>query len=116
MMNTPGQFRSRTTLLGNGEVSKTESVYEARPEREARPEPSSSSLGRTPVRVVMTSHVICASPNLSLAALEGILLERNISGVPVVVANGRPLGMVSKTDLVRREYEVGETSSTSAAT
>lgn len=59
----------------------------------------------TPVCDVMTTHVFCVRPDVSLDALLGFLLERNISSVPVVDERGAPIGMVSKTDVVRHRYE-----------
>jgi len=65
------------------------------------PEPENPA-NRTPVSEIMTTHVVCVSPDLPVRELERLLLETGISGVPVVDAEGRPIGMVSKTDLVRR--------------
>jgi CBS domain-containing protein len=45
---------------------------------------------------------------LSIEALMALFIERGISGVPVVDAEGLPVGVVSKTDLVREQYENGE--------
>jgi CBS domain-containing protein len=50
---------------------------------------------------IMTTRVICVGPELSVVALAALFLERGISGAPVVDDVGRPIGMVSKTDLVR---------------
>ena len=59
----------------------------------------------TQISAIMTGDVMCVRPELSVEALSSLLLERGFSGVPVVDEEGRPLGVVSKTDLVR---EVGE--------
>jgi CBS domain-containing protein len=63
----------------------------------------------TPVAEVMTTHVLCVRPDVSIEALSSLLVERNISGVPVVDARGVPIGIVSKTDLVRHRHEDGDT-------
>lgn len=55
------------------------------------------------VATVMTANVVCVSSDLSLDALTLLMLERGISGVPVVDADGVPVGVVSKTDLLRRD-------------
>ncbi len=55
----------------------------------------------TPISAVMTADVVCVTPELSLDALIELLYERNFSGAPVVDADGRPIGVVSKTDLLR---------------
>ncbi len=58
---------------------------------------------RTPVSQIMTADVVCVREDLSLTALTTLLLERNVSGAPVVDADGRPIGVVSKSDLLRRD-------------
>jgi CBS domain-containing protein len=53
----------------------------------------------------MTRDVVCVDPEMTVVDLRTLLLERNISGAPVVDAVGRPIGVVSKTDLVRALQE-----------
>lgn len=68
----------------------------------ASPEPSAASLaGQTPISEVMTHDVICVREDLSVAELTALFIEKNISGAPVVDADGKPIGIVSKTDLLR---------------
>jgi CBS domain-containing protein len=50
---------------------------------------------------VMTRDVVCVTPELGLEALRALFLDRHISGVPVVDGDGFPVGVISKTDLVR---------------
>jgi predicted transcriptional regulator len=54
----------------------------------------------TLVNAVMVRNVVCVARDLPVPSLEELLLELGISGVPVTDADGRPVGMVSKTDLV----------------
>lgn len=63
----------------------------------------------TPVCELMTTHVLCVRPDVSIEALRTLLIERKISGVPVVDERGAPIGIVSKTDLVRQRVEDGDT-------
>lgn len=63
----------------------------------------------TAVSAIMTRDVRCVSPDTTVEALETLLLERGLSGAPVVDGGGRLIGMVSKTDLVRRTHEAGDT-------
>ena len=63
---------------------------------------------RIPVSAIMTSDVICVQKDLSVEALTTLLLERGFSGAPVVDANGCPIGLVSKTDLVRERHDDGD--------
>jgi CBS domain-containing protein len=54
-----------------------------------------------PVSAIMTEHVICVHPDLPLDELASVLLENGIGGAPVVDVAGRPVGIASKTDLLR---------------
>jgi CBS domain-containing protein len=51
---------------------------------------------------VMTSEVISVDPDTSVQALATLLSERGISGVPVVDADNRVIGIVSEGDLLHR--------------
>jgi CBS domain-containing protein len=68
-----------------------------------------SRADRTPVSAIMTPDVLCVRADVSVDALAALLLEHEISGVPVVDAAGAPIGVVSKTDLVRERYENQDT-------
>jgi CBS domain-containing protein len=50
----------------------------------------------------MTTNVITVTPDTSIQALAALLSERGISGVPVVDAAGRLVGIVSEGDLLHR--------------
>jgi CBS domain-containing protein len=54
---------------------------------------------------VMTPEPICADPADSSRSLARLLAEYDISGVPVVDANGRAIGVVTRADLVRRIFD-----------
>ncbi|HEX7672458.1 MAG TPA: CBS domain-containing protein [Polyangiaceae bacterium] len=60
-----------------------------------------ASSERGTIRTIMTTDVVCVTPELSVAAVATLFLDRGISGAPVVDESGRAIGMVSKTDLVR---------------
>lgn len=64
---------------------------------------------RTPVSAVMTVRVLAVRPDISLDALADLFLDRGIGGAPVVDEEGRPVGVVSKTDLVRGRLVTGDT-------
>jgi CBS domain-containing protein len=49
----------------------------------------------------MTRDVMCVRQDVPLDGLALLLLERGISGVPVVDEEGAPMGMVTKTVLLR---------------
>lgn len=51
---------------------------------------------------VMTADPVCVGPSVRLRELARIFEEHEISGVPVLDQEGRVIGVVSKTDLIRR--------------
>ncbi|HEX2480980.1 MAG TPA: CBS domain-containing protein [Methylomirabilota bacterium] len=55
---------------------------------------------------VMTTDVVTVRPDTRVEHIAGLLLERRISGVPVVDADGRLVGIVTEGDLMRRP-EIG---------
>jgi CBS domain-containing protein len=55
------------------------------------------------VKDVMSTDVISVPPGASLKDLAQILIERRISGLPVVDAEGGVLGVVSEADLLVKE-------------
>ena len=59
----------------------------------------------SPVHAVMTPTVASVRADTPMQEVVAILLRRQISAVPVVDASGKPLGIVSKTDIVRRHHE-----------
>ena len=56
---------------------------------------------------VMTTEPLSVGPQATVAEIAGLLLERRISGVPVVEADGRVLGVVSEDDFMRRPDVAG---------
>ena len=62
----------------------------------------------TPLQEMMTRDVTCVTADFSVEDLTALLLERNISGVPVVDVDGRPIGVVTKTDLLREFSNRGD--------
>ncbi|MGE0716761.1 MAG: CBS domain-containing protein [Alphaproteobacteria bacterium] len=57
-------------------------------------------------RDVMTAPVVTVGPDTSVTEIARLLVERGISAVPVVDDAGRPVGIVSEGDLLRRA-EIG---------
>ncbi len=62
------------------------------------------------VSSIMTSAVITVAPEVSLEALISLLVDENISGVPVVDAEGVTIGMVSKSDLLSEASDLADLS------
>jgi CBS domain-containing protein len=55
------------------------------------------------VRDIMTTAVITAGSEASFHELVGLMLDHGVSGIPVVDAAGRPIGIVTEADLVSKE-------------
>lgn len=55
------------------------------------------------VKDVMSSPVRTVSPEASLKEVAALLAEHAISGMPVVDASGELVGVISKTDILRKE-------------
>jgi CBS domain-containing protein len=53
-------------------------------------------------RDVMVPEPVCVAPSMTLRELMRIFDENEISGAPVIDSAGRVIGVVSKTDLIRR--------------
>ncbi len=54
----------------------------------------------------MTTEVLTVSPETLVSDLAKTLVGKNISGVPVVDADGRLVGIVTQSDLVERAQEL----------
>jgi CBS-domain-containing membrane protein len=61
------------------------------------------------VEEVMTRKVTCAREDATLAQLRATMLERSVSGVPIIDTAGRPVGIVTKTDLLEHADTDGAT-------
>jgi CBS domain-containing protein len=73
------------------------------------PRRSSRSAARldvdVPVSRVMLEDPVCIGPDLSGALARLLMLDQSVGALPVVDAVGRPIGILSKTDIVRRESQ-----------
>src|SRR4051812_44614211 len=64
----------------------------------------SAAAEATTIAEIMTRTAICVKPDFGVEALTALLLGRGISGAPVIDDTGRPIGMVSKSDVVRERF------------
>ncbi len=55
----------------------------------------------TPIAALLGDEVVCVGATLSLADATALLLARGLSGAPVVDDDGRPVGMLTRADLLR---------------
>jgi CBS domain-containing protein len=56
----------------------------------------------------MSRTTYCVRPGVSIRTAASMLLDERMSGAPVVDDDGRPVGIVSKTDLLRHLHERGD--------
>jgi CBS domain-containing protein len=82
----------------------------------SQPAPQLLAADRTRIADIMTRGAIIVRADLSLEQLVDLFLEQGISRAPVVNDDGRPIGMVSKTDLVIAQHERGDTEVSQAGT
>lgn len=54
-----------------------------------------------PISAVMHKHTHCATAQQSVGELVALFVDKGISAAPVVDDHGKPIGFVSKTDIVR---------------
>lgn len=60
------------------------------------------------VQSIMSRTAYCLRPEVGVRTAAAMLLEERMSGAPVVDAAGHPVGIVSKTDLLRHLHERGD--------
>jgi CBS domain-containing protein len=61
---------------------------------------------QTPLAAVMTRAVVCVRPGESADKALRLLVEHAVNGLPVVDGEGRPIGMLSRGDLLEERLEV----------
>ena len=54
---------------------------------------------------IMRRQVVTVSPDMALRELSQLFIDRQISGAPVVDGQGKLSGVISQTDLIRRDRE-----------
>jgi CBS domain-containing protein len=54
------------------------------------------------VKDVMTPHVLSVTPDESVFVAARLMLQKKISGLPVVDSHGNLVGIVSEADFLRR--------------
>jgi CBS domain-containing protein len=60
---------------------------------------------QTPISEVMRPHPHCVTKPQLVKELVSLFVDQGIGAAPVVDANGKPIGLVSKTDVVREMKE-----------
>ncbi len=70
--------------------------------------PRAASAGATPVSKIMSRDVITVRTGTSLESIVELMLQRGLSRVPVVDEDYKPVGIVSKTDVVEETHDRGD--------
>lgn len=52
------------------------------------------------IRDIMTTPAITAGPQITVGAISALFIDRRINRIPIVDAGGKPIGIVTRTDLV----------------
>jgi CBS domain-containing protein len=68
-----------------------------------------SEADRIAIADAMARDVACVTRDVSIESLTALMRDRHCSAAPVVDGNGYPIGMVSKTDLVRERWADDDT-------
>jgi CBS domain-containing protein len=109
----PGLVRTRITYLGEGSCINEESFHPVSTGDEGRSAASGnghhllstsrlpSLADRTPLWWVMNPRVVCVRADLGTDSLTAMLFALDLRSVPVVDEQGRPVGVVSRSDLLR---------------
>ncbi len=60
-----------------------------------------TTLRNTSIQEIMTSPAITAGPEISTGAISALFVDREINRLPIVDTEGRPIGIVTRTNLVQ---------------
>ena len=52
------------------------------------------------IRDIMTAPAITAGPQITVGAISALFIDRQINRLPIVDAGDKPIGIVTRTDLV----------------
>jgi CBS domain-containing protein len=98
-MDAAANLPTQHIYRGRGSHAVRVPVYEL---DDASASPVPTIADRVPVSQIMSREVICAREDLEVAALMELMVRRHIGCVPVINERGRPIGMVTKFDLVEQ--------------
>jgi CBS domain-containing protein len=57
---------------------------------------------RTPLASIMRRDLICARADLDVVTITSLMIERHVGCIPVVDDHGKPIGVITKYDLVEQ--------------
>jgi len=108
MTKSPSQPIQRIFRANGTKVDRFLSCTQPDPE----PKRVRTIADQVPVTQIMTSDITCARRDLPVASVAALMIHSHIGCVPVIEEPGRPIGMITKRDLV--EQMVGMEGATDA--
>ncbi len=66
----------------------------------------SKTAANTPISEIMTRQSVCITPDLAVASLGPVFLSMDVSGAAVVDKDGRPVGVLSQSDVLKWLYSL----------
>jgi CBS domain-containing protein len=90
----------RCTVYGGHGVAREQRVERANRDREDLYQPPIAD--RTTLGSIMTRDLICAREDLEIATVVSLVIERRVGCIPVVDEHGKPIGVITKYDLVEQ--------------
>ena len=98
MTRTPSQPIQRIFRANGTKVDRFLSCAEPDP----HPKRVRTIADQVPVTQIMSCDITCARRDLSVGAVAALMVHSHIGCVPVVEEPGRPIGMITKRDLVEQ--------------
>lgn len=98
-MTVPGEDTVRRCTIYASHGEAVISSLGARPEPPRRLRAHADSV---PLQEVMSHELICARPDLEISHVIGLMARHRIGCLPVVDASRRPIGMITKQDVVEQ--------------
>lgn len=98
--NHHATLRRCTVYDGHGEPCAQSLDLETTIEPAARKLPTIA--GDIPLRQIMSHDVVCARPDLEVAAIVALMIQYHVGCIPVVDDQRRPIGMITKFDIVEQ--------------
>jgi CBS domain-containing protein len=99
-MTNPSTLRRCTVYAGRGDPYAQSLDLEPRDEPAPRRYPTIAD--RVPLSQIMSRNVICARPELEIAAVVALMIQHHVGCIPVVDDARHPVGMITKFDIVEQ--------------
>lgn len=98
-MSTDAHLVRRCTVYQRGgEPVELTLPYAAEPSYVNR----SRAAGRVALRTIMSRTLVCARPDLEATAIVGLMMTHHVGCIPIVDAQRRPIGVITKFDLLEQ--------------